>query len=245
MGNTTRSAAALIPKDQARQTAAGPGNRRRTARTRFDDFASALTRELAPGSLLETLLAERVTLAAWRLLGASNAETDAAARGAALPPVARDTLRAERSLTLTLGLLDAVQAAGRGRWGRATRPLPTAVVAEPEPDTGVADSRDEYSNEWPVLPRGDEGEDLKPGDAEDAEDEAVPVRWQDRLVFDFNVSERSPVVKGTWVTVSHVVSLIVDGWSWADVLRSHPELCEDDVRTCLAYAVEQDDRGER
>ena len=55
-----------------------------------------------------------------------------------------------------------------------------------------------------------------------------------------NVSETSPVVKGTWITVSHVVSLIVDGYTWADILRSHPELSEDDVRVCVAYAVAQD-----
>ena len=76
------------------------------------------------------------------------------------------------------------------------------------------------------------------------DDAPIPVRWQDRLVFDFNVSETSPVVKGTWVTVGHVVSLIVDGWTWSDILRTHPELTEDDIRTCLAYTVEQDNGDE-
>lgn len=58
-----------------------------------------------------------------------------------------------------------------------------------------------------------------------------------RLVFDPAVSDASPVVKGTWVTAAQVVSLVVDGWTWADVLAAHPELTEDDVRACLAYAV--------
>lgn len=73
------------------------------------------------------------------------------------------------------------------------------------------------------------------------EAETAP-RWGHRLAFDFNVSETSPVVKGTWVTVAHVVELIVDGWSWADVLRTHPELVEDDVRACLAYTVDEHTR---
>ena len=64
--------------------------------------------------------------------------------------------------------------------------------------------------------------------------------WLDRLVLDPNVSDSSPVVRGTWVTVGHVVSLVVDGWSWADILRTHPELTEDDLRACLTYAVEEE-----
>ena len=39
---------------------------------------------------------------------------------------------------------------------------------------------------------------------------------------------------------SHVVSLIVNGQTWADILRSHPELTEDDIRVCVAFAVAQD-----
>lgn len=65
-------------------------------------------------------------------------------------------------------------------------------------------------------------------------------RWQDRLAFDDGISDVSPVVKGTWITVGQIVSLIVDGFTWADILRSHPELTEDDIRICLTYATETD-----
>jgi uncharacterized protein (DUF433 family) len=67
--------------------------------------------------------------------------------------------------------------------------------------------------------------------------------WRDRLTFDPKTSDDSPVVKGTWITVDHVISLIVDNWSWADILRSHPELTEDDIRSCLSYAIEQSQDG--
>jgi len=91
-------------------------------------------------------------------------------------------------------------------------------------------------NEWPIVPC-DEFDDL-PGIPDATIEEATS--WQDRLVFDFEISDVSPVVKGTWVTVSHVVSLIVDGWTWSDILRSHPELTEDDIRTCVAYAMAEE-----
>jgi len=58
-----------------------------------------------------------------------------------------------------------------------------------------------------------------------------------RLIFDPAVSDDSPVIKGTWVTASHVISLLVDGWSWADILRAHPEINEDDIRACTAYTA--------
>lgn len=75
----------------------------------------------------------------------------------------------------------------------------------------------------------------------DHESEALPTiegRWRDRLAFEPEVSDISPVVKGTWVTADQIISRIVDGWSWADILRDHPELSEDDIRACLSYTVE-------
>ena len=62
-----------------------------------------------------------------------------------------------------------------------------------------------------------------------------------RLAFDSEVSDASPVIRGTWVTVAHIVSLIVDGWSWGDIIRAHPELTEDDIRAAIAYAVAEEE----
>ena len=120
---------------------------------------------------------------------------------------------------------------------RRSRP-PASTSSPTRPTIDVDFDPTDCSNEWPVVPvrRRSPTTSRRPSDDDEPAD-----RWQDRLVFDFNVSETSPVVKGTWVTVGHVVSLIVDGWTWADILRTHPELTEDDIRVCLAYTVAQDD----
>ena len=83
-------------------------------------------------------------------------------------------------------------------------------------------------------------------DFEDGDDEAIAAApiWSGRLVFDTKVSDRSPVVRGTWVTAGQVVTFIVDGWTWAEILRAHPELSEDDIRACLAYVIDQDVRDD-
>jgi uncharacterized protein (DUF433 family) len=200
----------------------------------FDDFATDLRHDLAPTSRLEQVVVDRLTLAAWRLHLASLDEIDAARDDDGLPPLAADTLRAERSLETALELLETVRQSG---WGRASHAPSKATLTSPDVESDDFDAPN-LSNEWPTLPDEHAAVPVVEDDA------PFPVRWQERLVFDFNVSETSPVVKGTWVTASHVVSLVVDGWTWSDVLRAHPELTEDDIRICLSYTIEQDNQGE-
>lgn len=65
--------------------------------------------------------------------------------------------------------------------------------------------------------------------------------WRCRLVMDPEISDSSPVIRGTWITVDQVVSRIIDGWTWDDLLRDHPELTTDDIRACLAFTIEDED----
>ena len=61
---------------------------------------------------------------------------------------------------------------------------------------------------------------------------------QPRLVMNPDVSPTSPVVRGTWLAATYVASLVAGGWTWADILRTHPELTEDDIRACITYAAD-------
>ncbi|MGD0388257.1 MAG: DUF433 domain-containing protein [Tepidisphaeraceae bacterium] len=60
--------------------------------------------------------------------------------------------------------------------------------------------------------------------------------WEDRIELKPQVLCGKPVVKGTRISVEHVIKLLADGWSEADVLRSYPHLKTEDVKACLAYA---------
>lgn len=68
----------------------------------------------------------------------------------------------------------------------------------------------------------------------------VPVPWREHLAIDPKVSESSPVVRGTRVTAARVITLVIDGWSCADILRAHPELTVDDIRACMACTIAMD-----
>lgn len=128
-------------------------------------------------------------------------------------------------------LADAPEADCVKRLKDRPRMLSRPVVTSPSAASGVGSVPREFGP-------NDLDPDYQPPVADACTDDDDPLpAWGDRLVFDENVSDDSPVVKGTWVTVAHVVSLIVDGYTWADILRVNPELDENDIRACLAYSL--------
>lgn len=181
-----------------------------------DDFSKALLAlkaELAPVGLVESLLVDRVLLAVSRLRSLING----------FDPMGDDLARAEQSIDQALEALNASRAARSAGWGHAT---PTS--------SKVGD----LSNLAPLPMASGPIHAEAPAATSPAPDDEFP--WRERLIFDENVSDESPVVRGTWVTAGQVVSLIVDGANWDDILRNYPELTRRDIRACLAYTVEQD-----
>ncbi len=237
-----RSKAIAVPKltDEAR-------------RAEFEALSASIREELHPAGAIETIYVERAIVAAWRLREAVEAERAGVVGGLTIggdssdlfggitERLRRESDRAERSLRRVLDSLNDLRDAAKSRWGHAVYPASAVIESEPEPEPEPETIVDaDLSNEWPILPV-EEIESPEPVDV----DEAPLPHWQDRLVFDFNVSNESPVVRGTWITVAQIVTLIVDGQTWADILRSHPELTEEDIRFCLSYATEQENDGSR
>jgi uncharacterized protein (DUF433 family) len=143
-----------------------------------------------------------------------------------------EELAAERVVTTAWGLRQAIAsdpgstedaydvwADALELWHRLRPPVPG--LPEPAPTTGGVISP-------PVVAR------LAAGEPDDD-------HWRNRLSFDPAVSADSPSIVGTRLTVGDIVSMIVDGRAWADILRDHPELSEADIRAALAWTVEQDD----
>jgi uncharacterized protein (DUF433 family) len=57
-----------------------------------------------------------------------------------------------------------------------------------------------------------------------------------RITLDPAVLDGKPVVRGTRLSVEHVIGLLADGWSEQDILADYPGLIADDITACLAYA---------
>ena len=58
----------------------------------------------------------------------------------------------------------------------------------------------------------------------------------DRIVLDPAILAGKPIIRGTRISVAHVVGLLAQGWTRAAILDQHPTLAEADIAACLAYA---------
>lgn len=58
-------------------------------------------------------------------------------------------------------------------------------------------------------------------------------------MFNANISEGRPTIKGTNVTVESVLELLAQGWSQERLLENHSQLKSDDIYACLGYAAER------
>ena len=59
-----------------------------------------------------------------------------------------------------------------------------------------------------------------------------------RIVSDPAVMFGKPTVRGTRITVEHVLRKIAGGMSNAEILADHPRLSLDDIRAAVAFAAD-------
>jgi uncharacterized protein (DUF433 family) len=66
--------------------------------------------------------------------------------------------------------------------------------------------------------------------------------YRNRIVIDPEIRFGKPSVKGTRITVGDVLSYLASGMSEQQILADFPQLTEDDIRACLAFAAERERR---
>jgi len=59
----------------------------------------------------------------------------------------------------------------------------------------------------------------------------------ERIIVDPAICHGKPVIKGTRIMVSNVLSLLAGGYTIARILDYYPDLCEEDVKAAIEYAV--------
>jgi uncharacterized protein (DUF433 family) len=59
-----------------------------------------------------------------------------------------------------------------------------------------------------------------------------------RVHIDPKIMVGKPVIRGTRITVEHILRKLGAGRSFADVLEAHPHLTGDDLRAALAFAAD-------
>ncbi|HUJ03114.1 MAG TPA: DUF433 domain-containing protein [Rhizomicrobium sp.] len=58
-----------------------------------------------------------------------------------------------------------------------------------------------------------------------------------RIHLDPKVMVGKPVIRGTRITVEHIMNELAAGMSSADILHEYPHLKEEDIRAACAYAA--------
>lgn len=70
----------------------------------------------------------------------------------------------------------------------------------------------------------------------------VDMDYHDRIVIDPEIRFGKPRVKGTRITVGDVLSYLAAGMSEAEIIADFPPLTPEDIRACLAFAAEREER---
>ncbi len=64
------------------------------------------------------------------------------------------------------------------------------------------------------------------------------MKWQDHIISDKEVLLGKPTVKGTRVSVEHIVGLLAQGWSENQILENFPRLTKESLQAVFTYIQE-------
>lgn len=64
----------------------------------------------------------------------------------------------------------------------------------------------------------------------------------ERIAIDPAIRFGKPCVRGTRISVGDVLEYLAGGMSEDEILADFPQLTQDDIRACLAYAAERERR---
>lgn len=61
------------------------------------------------------------------------------------------------------------------------------------------------------------------------------MKWQDYIVSDKEVLLGKPTIKGTRISVEHIVGLFAQGWTENEILENYPRLSKVSLQAVFAY----------
>lgn len=61
------------------------------------------------------------------------------------------------------------------------------------------------------------------------------MNWQNHIVSDKEVLLGKPTIKGTRISVEHIIGLLAQGWSENEILENFPRLTKESLQAVFAY----------
>lgn len=62
--------------------------------------------------------------------------------------------------------------------------------------------------------------------------------WKERIILDQKILAGKPIIRGTRISVEHILELLAEGWSAKKILDNYPQLKMEDIDASLKYAAE-------
>lgn len=62
--------------------------------------------------------------------------------------------------------------------------------------------------------------------------------WRNRITLDPDILQGKPVIKGTRISVQHILELLANGWTEQTILENYPQLKKEDIQTALRYVTD-------
>ncbi len=64
------------------------------------------------------------------------------------------------------------------------------------------------------------------------------MEWSEYIISDKDVLLGKPTIKGTRISVDHIISLLAQGWSEEKILANYPRLNKDSLKAVFVYIYE-------
>jgi len=61
------------------------------------------------------------------------------------------------------------------------------------------------------------------------------MNWKDYIVSDKEILLGKPIIKGTRLSVEHIIGLLAQGWSENQILENYPRLTKESIQAVFLY----------
>ena len=61
------------------------------------------------------------------------------------------------------------------------------------------------------------------------------MEWRDHVISDDKVLLGKPTVKGTRISVEHIIGLLAQGWTEQQILENYPRLTNESLQAVFSY----------
>ncbi len=71
----------------------------------------------------------------------------------------------------------------------------------------------------------------------------IQMEYSEYIIIDKDVRFGKAIIKGTRITVFDVLNWMANGMNVSDIISSYPELTENQIRACLAFAADKEQKA--